>query len=84
VSVYADGAERDALINNPKYASDPVIIRFLAKVGADLKEDTVPNDAGGVALESAKEMMQTEAYQNPKHPEHKATVQKVAQAYGFK
>lgn len=63
-----------ALGNNPLFA------QVLAQFGAEMAEDSPPANvpvAGGFDVEAA---MLSEAYQNPKHPEHEA-VSKQVQAY---
>lgn len=57
-----------------------ILMKVLAKVGADLKEDNPP--AGEGAGEESIEMLQkSEAYWNQQHPEHAATVRKVQAFY---
>lgn len=73
------GNDAEAIIK--QYDSDPVMIRFLARAGAELGEDTSFGSGystrGG---ESIGSLMQSEAYSNAKHPDH-ARVSAQVQAY---
>lgn len=56
------------------------LMKVLAKVGADLREDNPPGgDTAGE--ESISILQKSEAYWNAKHPEHAATVRKVQEFY---
>lgn len=85
VSVYGSPEERQALLS-PKYANDPVLLRFLAKVGADLSEDKLPQDFSGGAGDDIDSLRKSPAYLDKRHPDHAATVAKVDAAYskGYK
>ncbi|TAL22518.1 MAG: hypothetical protein EPN94_11020 [Nitrospirae bacterium] len=57
-----------------------MLMKVLAKVGADLQEDNPPaGDAAGA--EAIDTLQKSEAYWNPKHAEHAATVRKVQEFY---
>lgn len=59
-----------------KYGTDPDFIAFAAKVAGEMAEDRLPS--AGLPHSSDLEMLQkSEAYWNPQHPEHKATVARV-------
>lgn len=63
------------------YDNDPRIIRFLARVGAELGEDTSINPGGTQrGAQTVEGLMQSEAYTNPKHADH-ARVSAQVQAY---
>jgi hypothetical protein len=85
ISVYGTPEERQ-LLTSPKYGNDPVLLQFLAKIGADLGEDRLPNDLQGGAGVDIEALRRSEAYLNSAHPDHKATVAKVNAAYrgGYK
>jgi hypothetical protein len=82
----ATDADLAAALNNPKYANDPVIIRLLAAVGGDLKEDRPANDMQGAAAESIDELRTSKAYLDKTDPGHADAVRKVNEAYskGYK
>lgn len=70
-----DVAKMDDIGNNP------VVIRLLAKVGAEMRED-IPYGVGDVGAESdVKSLMMGEAYRNPKHPDHASVSAKVQRFY---
>lgn len=63
------GNDVDALVK--QYDSNPVVIRFLARVGAQLGEDT--SFAAGYTSrggQSIGDLMKSDAYNNAKHPDH--------------
>lgn len=73
------GDDAQAVIND--YGNDPRIIRALAKIGAEIGEDNAPQPQslpGGSSIES---MMTSEAYTNPKHPDHARVSKQVADFY---
>jgi hypothetical protein len=82
----AQDKELAAILATPKYANDPAIIKLLAIVGADLNEDTPPNELDGAAAESIDELRKSKAYLDPKDPGHADAVRKVNDAYtkGYK
>lgn len=60
--------EVDAELGN-----SPAFNRIMAAVGAQLKEDTAVNVSGGAAGGAdAAALQMSEAFRNPKHPDHKA------------
>lgn len=54
--------------------------RIMAAVGAQLREDTAPNpggmSTGRAGLADAATLQASDAFRNPRHPEHAATVAK--------
>lgn len=60
--------------------NSPAFNRIMAAVGAQLREDTSINTGGGASggngMADAAALQQSEAFRNPRHPEHAATVQK--------
>jgi hypothetical protein len=65
-----------------KFGSDPDFIRLMAKVGAELGEDRLPN--GGLTTletDTLESLRRSEAYRDAKHPDHAATVAKVSSLY---
>lgn len=65
-----------------KFGSDPDFIRLMAKVGAELGEDTLPQ--GGLTsteTETLESLRKSPAYTDGKHPDHTTTVAKVKALY---
>lgn len=76
------GSDAEALMN--EYGNDPRVIRLLARVGAEMAEDSSINPGSVLpAGQSVEAMMSSEAYTNPKHPDH-ARVSKQVQDYWAK
>lgn len=73
------GGDDEGIIKD--YGNDPRIIRLLARVGGEMGEDRSLNPGGGLpGGQSVESMMASEAYNNPKHPEH-ARVSKQVQEH---
>lgn len=86
VNAYGTPEERQAL-SQPKYGTDPVILRLLAKVGADLrKEDNLPDKISDEETNDIDQLRTSEAYTNPKHADHARVKALVNAAYakGYK
>jgi len=61
--------DAQAIIND--YGNDPRIIRLLSRIGGELGEDTPPGTGDAMpAGQTVEGMMMSEAYTNPKHPDH--------------
>lgn len=68
-----------------KYGNDPDFIRVMAKVGAELGEDTgAPAGAGGMSEPDVESLQKSEAYWKTSHPDHTKTVAKVQAYYAAK
>jgi hypothetical protein len=69
--------DAEAIVND--YGNDPRIIRLLARVGAELGEDKSINPGGQLpGGQSVESLMQSEAYNNPKHADHSRVSTQVA------
>lgn len=63
--------DKDAQAIVKDYGNDPRIIRLLARVGAELGEDSSINPGGTLpGGQSVESLMMSEAYTNPKHADH--------------
>lgn len=60
-----------------KYGNDPDFIRFAANVGKELSEDTGAAAGARVTQEDVEALARSEAYLNPRHPDHLVTKQRV-------
>jgi len=73
--------DKDAEAIMQRCDNDPRIIRFLARVGAELGEDrSIGYGARVSGAQSVQSVMTSEAYTNPKHPDH-ARVSAQVQGY---
>ncbi|MDQ9476205.1 hypothetical protein RF074_11445, partial [Serratia marcescens] len=73
----ADQGKMDEIGNNP------MVIRMLAKIGAEMGEDN-PVGTGAINLEeqqSIRDLMKSEAYTNPKHADHERVSAQVKAFY---
>ena len=80
---YADPADKgkfDDIMRDPSLA-----YRILAKIGPELGEaGAPPRSTEGGSEESIQQLLTSDALSNPKHPDHKATRQKVDAYYAKK
>ena len=68
VQAYGD---KDAEAILSEYGNDPRVIRLMARVGAEIGEDKPINPGGTIqGGQSVESLMTSEAYANPKHPDH--------------
>lgn len=71
--------DAEAIIQN--HGNDPRIIRLLARIGAQMGEDRSINPGGTQhGIQTVEGLMRSEAYSNPKHPDHQRVSAQV-QAY---
>lgn len=64
----ADEGDKDRLDD---IGNNPLVIRMLAKVGAEMQEDTPAGaDANPTAQQVIRDLMKSEAYADPKHADH--------------
>ena len=61
--------------------SPTALIRFASAVGKTLQEDLPPINTQQSTAESVESLRLSEAYNDPKHPEHKAVMAKIKKAY---
>lgn len=65
-----------------KYGTDPLFWQFAAAYGREAREDRPPAPNGGSGTVTDTEaLMRSEAYRNPKHPDHEKVSQQVRDAY---
>lgn len=74
---YGD-ADAEAILKD--YGNDPRVIRMLARVGAEMGEDKsiTPPGGGSATGQAVESLMTSEAYNNPRHPEHATVSRQVA------
>ena len=71
----------DEQLNSAELGSNPTVIKLLAHFGAQLDEDTPPNWSGAGGGEDIQSLMSSDAYRDPKHPDHARTYAKVEKYY---
>lgn len=74
----AAGLTNDEL-NDPMVGNNKALIKLAAYYGSQMNEDKPIT--GSVVYDDIESMMKSEAYFNPKHPEHNAVVRKINEAY---
>lgn len=68
-------------VNSPEFGNNPLVLKMAAYFGQQLNEDTPPSNtqqSGGLDVES---LMQSEAYLNESHPDHKRVFNQVQNFY---
>ncbi|MGP3209122.1 hypothetical protein ACTVPS_02140 [Serratia marcescens] len=66
----ADPTDHDKM---DEIGNNPIVIRMLAKIGAEMSEDNPAGTGGAINLEeqqSIRDLMKSDAYTNPKHADH--------------
>lgn len=53
-----------------KFGTDPDFIQFAAAMGKSFREDRPPSGAATAPAQDPETLMSSEAYRNPKHPQH--------------
>lgn len=71
----ADKGKMDEIGNNP------MVIRMLAKIGAEMGEDSPAGGSDPQEQQAIKDLMKSEAYTNPKHADHERVSAQVRAFY---
>ena len=67
---------------NERIGNDPVFLEVMALLGQDMREDTPPTEATGIGDSvEVEKLMLSDAYKDPKHPEHQKVSQQVQAWY---
>lgn len=61
--------------------NNPIVIKLLANIGKAFQEDAGIGRSLGFQQQDIKQIMASEAYRNPNHPDHRATHEKVKRHY---
>lgn len=80
-NAYADDQDRADIKD---IGNNVAMLRILAKIGKELKEDRHIQSEVIISEEDAEQLRKSEAYWNKKHPDHKATFAKVTAHYNKK
>lgn len=76
------GLPKDLQEATREFGTNPAFLRAMAYFGGQMREDTQPPNAGAsVPAGSREELMRSEAYTNPKHPQHATISAQVAKLY---
>lgn len=75
---YASPADKERI---DEIGNNPVVIRLLANMGKNLREDSPVINNTGITSDSVEGIMKSDAYRNPNHPDYKSAQQKVRQYY---
>lgn len=75
----ASGIPEEA-INDPSIGNNPTIIKALAYFGSQLQEDKATN-IGTPVSEDIQTLLRSDALHDPRHPEHKATKDRIDAYY---
>lgn len=68
-------------MNDPAIGSNPTVIKLLAFYGSQLNEDRPPSGGAFSGGDDIKSLLASEAYRDPKHPDHARTYAKVEKYY---
>lgn len=74
-------ASPDDLSKIDLVGNNPIVIKLLANIGKNLQEDAGISRTIGFQQQDIRQVMASEAYRNPTHPDHKATHARVKRYY---
>lgn len=74
------GMDINEVMNGP-LGNNPQFVRLMAAIGTEFKEDRPPGGATMGGAEDITKLQTSEAYTNPKHPEHATVSAKVRDYY---
>ena len=68
-------------VNNPSFGNNPLVLKMAAYFGQQLNEDTPPANTQQNGATDIQSLMQSEAYLNESHPDHKRVFAQVQNFY---
>lgn len=68
-------------VNNPSFGNNPLVLKMAAYFGQQLNEDTPPSNTQQNGATDIQSLMQSEAYLNESHPDHKRVYGQVQNFY---
>lgn len=78
-NAYADPADQARI---DEIGNNPVALRILAKIGKEMGEASgIPSAGASTGADDIQTVLKSDAYLNPKHPDHKTTSAKVQAFY---
>ncbi len=80
-NLIANGVLTAEEVNDPSFGNNPLVLKMAAYFGQQLNEDTPPSNTQQSGAESIQSLMQSEAYLNENHPDHKRVFNQVQNFY---
>lgn len=80
-NLIANGVLTAEEVNDPSFGNNPLVLKMAAYFGQQLNEDTPPSNTQQSGAESIQSLMQSEAYLNESHPDHKRVYGQVQNFY---
>ena len=80
-NLIANGVLTAEEVNDPSFGNNPLVLKMAAYFGQQLNEDTPPSNTQQSGAESIQSLMQSEAYLNESHPDHKRVFNQVQNFY---
>ncbi|EAO5737886.1 hypothetical protein LZX53_004550 [Salmonella enterica] len=73
-----DGDDKEKI---NEIGNNPLVIKLLAKIGAEMKEDSPTGGEQGGDAQAIRDLMKSEAYYNDKHADHERVAEQVRRFY---
>ena len=80
-NLIANGVLTAEEVNNPSFGNNPLVLKMAAYFGAQLNEDTPPSNTQQNGATDIQSLMQSEAYLNESHTDHKRVFAQVQNFY---
>lgn len=80
-NLIANGVLTAEEVNNPSFGNNPLVLKMAAYFGQQLNEDTPPSNTQQNGATDIQSLMQSEAYLNESHPDHKRVYGQVQNFY---
>ena len=68
-------------VNSPEFGNNPLVLKMAAYFGQQLNEDTPPSNTQQSGAVDVQSLMESEAYLNDKHSDHKSVSAQVERYY---
>ncbi|WP_269915324.1 hypothetical protein [Acinetobacter sp. HY1485] len=75
------GLTIDQINADPAIGNNPAVIKLLTHFGKQMQEDVPPQNTQPTTSEDVSQLMASEAYMNPNHPDHKRVYEQVQRSY---
>ena len=80
-NLIANGVLTAEEVNDPSFGNNPLVLKMAAYFGQQLNEDTPPSNTQQNGATDIQSLMQSEAYLNESHPDHKRVFNQVQNFY---